>query len=222
MRLQTVLILMAAFAIVAGCSVLLAGCSSAAVGSTLSSTGPTSSVVQAEAGTATTARVTTTSEAATTTSAAERTTTSSTVAALDTTTTIGAVQVTNESGTSYCLIKDLFTRDGKNYLVVDYVTLVPTGSGEANDLYVQNQNPLLRTFVIPAGADLHAFEILRALLGESALTKRLDENNEDTSITIDELKQAIAKGIVNSRAGYRCWSLTVSKGRVVVLTNDFG
>jgi hypothetical protein len=180
------------------------GCSSATGGATTTAM-PATTVGSM---TPSTAASTTTTEIATTTTEWATTTTT------EATTTTTGVQVTNESGTSACLVKDVFTRDGSNYLVVDYVTTEPTPrEDDENTQIIKNENPKLRTFVIPAGADLHAYAILIALFGESARPR---------PITVDELKQAVAKGIINSRAGYGFWYVTVSKGRVVTLTNDFG
>jgi len=199
--------------------VTLAGCSGASEGA---SVGPATTVVVL---TVSSGSTTTTTEAAGITTELVTTSTTdpaTTTTAAPTTTTV-AVEVTNESGDSACLIKDVFTRDGTDYLVVDYVSTKPNLDTDAeNDQIITNQNHKLRTFVIPAGAHMTAYSILEALLGKSALLERLDANNWDSSITVDELKQAVAKGIVNSAAGYGFWWLEVSKGRVVTLTNDFG
>jgi hypothetical protein len=201
-----------------GVALCVAGCGGSQASNTTLSGAPVSELSSTTSPMASvttgTPAVTSTTEAATTTSLAPETTTSTTSAVLDTTTTLGPVQVTNESGTSACLIKDVFTRSGKNYLVVDYVSVAATPrTDDEKAQIITNDNPKLRTFLIPAGADLEAYAIITALHGQSA---------QPRPITVDELKQAVAKGIINSRAGYGFWYVTVSKGRVVTLTNDFG
>ncbi len=60
------------------------------------------------------------------------------------------VKVTNESGQSPCLIVDAYTRNGKNYVVVDYIQVKwPTGAYEPK---ITNTNSKLRTFVVPDDA----------------------------------------------------------------------
>ncbi len=80
-----------------------------------------------------------------------------------TSTTLAPVAVTDETSQSPCLIREAFTQDGTDYVVVDYIEVewLPPDvySGEAPR--ISNGNPKLRTFVVPASAMLRLdFEAL--------------------------------------------------------------
>ena len=198
-------LVMAGFAV--ACSGAVATTTTTVTTSSSASPDSTSSLVTS------TSEVTTVSEAATTTTELATTTTE----AMTTTT---AVQVTNESGTSQCLIKDVFTRDGKDYVVVDYVDVSwPPGPDgyEPTDPVITNQNPKLRTFLIPTGAELRAFMLFQALLGKAAAQKLMEKYDFYPPITLDQLKQAVAKGNINSGTEWGFWYVEVSKGRVTRL-----
>ena len=84
-----------------------------------------------------------------------------------------------ETGESPCLLKDAFTRNGKNYIVVDYIQVKWINQWTPE---ITNANPKLRTFEVPDDAWLHwwigedwdeedyigpyPFERLQPLIGE--------------------------------------------------------
>jgi hypothetical protein len=121
------------------------------------------------------------------------------------------VQLTYESSESPCLIKQVFTQGGKDYIVVDYIVIAAVGADEDGnaELGIVNNNPKLRTFEIPAGAAMTASMTLELLRGDYS----------PGPITVDELKRAIVKGCINGGA-YESWVIKVSNGRVVSLKQE--
>jgi hypothetical protein len=118
-----------------------------------------------------------------------------------------------ESGTSPCLVRDAFTRDGVDYVVVDYIQVkwVSKVSEHAEDWdipaylapEITNQNRKLRTFVVPAEARLSFF------------------NGEDDAPepTFGDLVGHVADGDANDSpwVSWGFWEIKVSNGQVVYL-----
>lgn len=137
-------------------------------------------------------------------------------------TATAGVQVTKQSGEVRCVIDDVFTRDGKDYLVVDPVSVDWTENGQS--CVVSNSTHTLKTFVIPEGAELLAgCALLTKLIGKSAADERSLASSDGEfvggpgTISVDELKRAAEKGFINSYCELDHWYLTVSSGRVVNL-----
>ena len=93
--------------------------------------------------------------------------------------------------TNPCLLVDAYTRDGVDYLVVDYLQVKWVAVETYYEPRITNSNSKLRTFVVPLGADLSYgdFEALK-----SADLARL-----------------------NSETSFGYWSITVSNGFVLRL-----
>ena len=87
--------------------------------------------------------------AATTVTSAQATTISTTTTVAE---VFAPVDVTIETGTDPCLLLDAFSQGGLDYVVVDYVQVKWTADGY--DFQIINENRKLRTFIVPAGADI--------------------------------------------------------------------
>jgi hypothetical protein len=127
-----------------------------------------------------------------------------TVAPEETTTTVAGppVEVTKETSESPCYIREAFTRDGQNYIVVDYITVTwPTDYNGSHHLpKVTNTNKKLRTFVVPDDAYLQW---------------------NDGEFSFEDLVAAVESGDINveyeySDFGY--WDISVDVGYVVSLS----
>ena len=71
-------------------------------------------------------------------------------------TTLPPVEVTMESGSSPCYIRDTFSQGGVNYVVVDYIQVKWVWSQEYYyKAKVTNSNRKLRTFIVPDDAWLY-------------------------------------------------------------------
>jgi hypothetical protein len=118
-----------------------------------------------------------------------------------TTTTVLPTGVTNETSESPCLIEKAYTKDGINYLAVDYITVEwPADNWESyHSPVITNQSGKLRTFVVPDGLDL--------------------------MFSFDELKAAVKAGDVNDEyiySDFGFWDISVEAGYVVSLLPNYG
>ncbi len=130
--------------------------------------------------------------------------------------------VTYESSSSPCLVVDVFSQGGEDYLVVDYIQIkwVSDEYGEDAQPKISNTNTKLRTFIIPAGADLTAVEVMVELLGESGFETFAEPYGYEPPITVAQLKEARAGGFVNSGTAWGFWNIGVSGGKVMSLKED--
>lgn len=111
------------------------------------------------------------------------------------------VEVTSETSDSPCYIREAFTRNGQNYVVVDYIQISwPTDyNGSYHLPTVTNSNKKLRTFVVPDDA------YLQWNAGE---------------FSFDDLVAAVETGDINVEYQYTdfgYWDISVSGGYVISL-----
>jgi flagellar basal body-associated protein FliL len=105
------------------------------------------------------------------------------------------VDITYESGTSPTFITDVFTVNGQNYVTVDWIQVLdnPDWGWE-----VKNENPKLRTFLLPASA---------------YLAEKDPGTAQEYGISYSELKAASDRGDY-APANSRIFDITVSNGEV--------
>jgi hypothetical protein len=106
------------------------------------------------------------------------------------------VDVTYESGSSPTFITDVFIDNGQHYVVVDWIQVLdnPDWGWE-----VKNENPKLRTFILPASAYLAEADPGTA---------------QEYGITISELKAASDRGDYVPQNS-RIFDIVVDNGEVV-------
>jgi hypothetical protein len=144
----------------------------------------------------------------------------------ESTTTTTGVQVTNESGSSSCYIRQIISQGGKNYVVVDYIQVVNEVEkyGEYHPV-LHNSNTKLRTFLVPAGLKVFTWTLLLDI--GRATEEELDANwGTGLVATLDDLEKALAKRKLNTlpktEGGWsRWWELKVQNGRVVSLSECY-
>lgn len=131
------------------------------------------------------------------------------------------VAVTAESGESYCYVSDAFERDGRRYVVLDYIEL-GADLGMSEDYEIINNNPRLRTFEVTGDTYLGAFWMAVELYGDSQMEEWDDYSPEGDWLGVplawEDLVAAADDGTVND---YSFWFVRVADGQVVRLINTY-
>ena len=134
-----------------------------------------------------------------------------------------AVDVTNETGESYCYVKAAFNKNDRRYVVLDYIEL-GADLGMSEDYEIINNNPKLRTFEVTSGSYLGAFWMAVDLYGNAVMDEWSDESNQvdgvwrGTALAWDDLVAAVDDGTAND---YSYWQVVVADGRVRSLVNTY-
>ncbi len=107
------------------------------------------------------------------------------------------IQITNESGTTPCLLKDIVVDNGAYYVIVDYTQI--TGEDESSGVPIyENRNPKLRTFKLDINSEVSILE-----MGVQEKKIHISEKDKDE--------------LVN----YEMWDIEVKNGTVISLSQVY-